>query len=134
MGIRLILLSVILASFTMQAQITHTGEVLRIDGVDYEEVGDLELITPYEIVKKDRSRRRQYVVFLPAGYTAVMQIQARSGWLDRHNCGYNCISFATPSTNSDRRNLELRYDRQQRFTSRAVMRNAQNEIVYIRYN
>ena len=135
MGMRLLLLSVILASFTAQGQITHTGEVLRIDDVDYEEVGNLEIISPYEIVKSDRSRRRQYVHILPAGHTAVMQRFDRGRWLDRHNCGLGCFGSGA-ARNTVRVNVELRYDTGgfQRYESRAVMRNAQNEIVYIRYN
>ena len=130
---RLLLLLVIFASFTVQAQIVHTDTTLAIDGVSYEEVDDLRLISEQQIVS-NRRRRRYYVYILPAGYTAVMQIISNGRWIDRHNCGYNCFSEAIPSANSERTNLELRYDRggYQSYTSRAVMRNPEGQIVYIR--
>ena len=131
---KILILFITFVSFTMQAQIVHTDTTLTIDGVSYEELDDLRLITEQQIVK-NRARRRYFVHVLPAGYTAVMQTYQSHGrrWIDRHNCGRNCFGSG-PATNSERRNVELRYDRggYQSYTSRAVMRNPEGRIVYIR--
>ena len=131
---KLLFILITFVSFTVQAQIVHTDTTLTIDNVSYEEVDDLRLITEQQIVK-NRTRRRYFVHVLPAGYTAVMQTYQSHDrrWIDRHNCGRNCFGSG-PATNSERRNVELRYDRggYQSYDSRAVMRNPAGRIVYIR--
>ena len=136
---KILILFITFASFSMQAQIVHTDTTLTIDDVSYEEVDDLRIVDQY--VRDRNNRRTLYrsynVRFLPAGYTAAIQTRnnSRSNWstITSRNCGFGGCYDSGPIESSDRFDVELRYTNNfQRYSSRVIMRNEDNEVVYRR--